>query len=120
MKIVDDSKVGKYIASLMEGVDEKGNPVPVPATLSEIEKLDETLLKVIVEFGPGIYGKFICGRDVKVDGEYNFDETRFGEDKPHNLNKIEKGIPEVSTTLLLYDIGFLFILFLILIIFFNI
>lgn len=112
VKIIDDSDIGNYIAKLLHGIDENGNKVPLFATITEIEKLDEELLKITVEFGPGIYGKLIVGSDVKVEGEYQYNGER--EKRKKGSKTSSKKEFKISTSFLLALIGTLIVIFIIL------
>lgn len=112
VKIIDDSDIGNYIAKLLHGIDEDGNKVPLSATITNIEKLDEELLKIMVEFGPGIYGKLIVGNDVKVEGEYQYNEER--EKKKKSSKQMNKKGFKISTSFLLALIGGLIVAFILL------
>lgn len=112
VKIVDQREIANYLSKLMGGVDENGIAQPILAKIISKEKLDEDLLKIIVEFGPGITGKLICGTDIKVDGEYvNIDYSKIN--KP-NKNSKSKGF-NLSTTFIFLAIIILIIALLILI-----
>ncbi|MCX8058861.1 MAG: DUF4899 domain-containing protein [Spirochaetes bacterium] len=106
VKIIDQREIATFLTKLMNGIDENGNFQPILAKILSKEKLDDDLYKIIVEFGPGITGKLICGTDIKVDGEYaNIDYSK--------INKPTKNIKSRGLNL---STGFIFIAIIILII----
>ena len=67
VKIIDERDIGDYLAKLLSG-KKQGEPVPIPAAITEINKQEETEnLMVMVQFGPGIAGKMIIPPEVKIE-----------------------------------------------------
>lgn len=88
VKITDQREIASFLSKLLGGVDESGVSQPVLAKIVSKEKLDEDLFKIIVEFGPGITGKLICGTDIKVDGEFsNIDYSKINKTTKHSKSK---------------------------------
>ncbi len=67
VKIIDQREIGYYLSGLLDA-RENQESVPVPATIKEISKQEDTdNLMIIVEFGPGIAGKMYISPDIKIE-----------------------------------------------------
>lgn len=65
VRITDTSQIGSYLATLLGG---RNGPetVPLAAPVTRVEELPSGRLRVEFRFGPGVMGKAICDRGVKV------------------------------------------------------
>ena len=67
VKIIDQREIGYYLSGLLDA-RENQESVPVPATIKEISKQEDTdNLMIIVEFGPGIAGKMHISPEIKIE-----------------------------------------------------
>lgn len=64
IKITEQTSRGQYFNDLL-GANEDGEILPVPATVKKVSK-DGKIYTVLVEIGPGIYGKSLDEDTVKV------------------------------------------------------
>ncbi len=66
VKIIDEREIGDYLGNLLGG--KKDNEIiPIPATISEINKQEDTgNLMILVNFGPGIAGKMFIPPEIKI------------------------------------------------------
>lgn len=65
VKITDSSQIGSYLATLLGG-RAGTETVPLAAPVTRVEELPSGRLRVEFRFGPGVMGKAICERGVKV------------------------------------------------------
>jgi hypothetical protein len=67
VKIVEDSPISSYISNLLKGrnVDRLDKEIYI-AELKELKVMDDGGISIMVEFGPGIYGRAYYGEDVKI------------------------------------------------------
>lgn len=65
VRITDGSQIGSYLATLLGG---RNGPetVPLAAPVTRIEELPSGRVRVEFRFGPGIMGKAVCDKGIKV------------------------------------------------------
>ncbi len=114
VKIVDDRKIGLSIRQLMNGEDEDGEIKPVESKVLNIEKLDEDLVMLILDFGPGIHGKLVCGNDVKIEGEFAYSIDY--NNKKKKGKKVKKGFNIATNLIVMFIILIIIIIVLLLLI----
>lgn len=77
VKIIDEREIGDYLAKLLNG-KENEELIPIPATIKEINKQEDTEnLMIVVEFGPGIAGKMFISPEIKIEIHGLEDEIKF-------------------------------------------
>ena len=79
VKISDDREIAQYLGRLLEASED--NNQYINAKINSKEMLDENLFKIIVEFGPGILGKIICGIDVKIEADISGERVEKAKQK---------------------------------------
>jgi len=91
IKITEQTSRGQYFNDLL-GASEGGEILPVPATVKKVSK-EGKIYTVLVEIGPGIYGKSLDEDTVKVK---LYDST---QDKRKSQKTIEPALTTPETTL---------------------
>ncbi|NPV39431.1 hypothetical protein BREVNS_1714 [Brevinematales bacterium NS] len=90
IKITEQTSRGQYFNDLL-GANEGGEILPVPATVKKVSK-EGKIYTVLVEIGPGIYGKSIDEDTVKVK---LYDSA---QDKRKAQKTIEPAVSTIETT----------------------
>lgn len=65
VKVVDERRTGEFLTTLL-GAKKEGKEVPVTGEVVKAEEISADRFKVIVRFGPGIYGEGIVGASIKL------------------------------------------------------
>ncbi len=109
VKITDEREIGNYLASLL-GAKENENLIPIPTTIMEINRQEETgNIMIMVQFGPGIAGRMYVPPEIKL-------ETPLTEE----LAKLEeKDIFKMSSVWIIVLLLILFFIFIYLTIYFG-
>ena len=82
VRMIEDSQLALYISGLLKGIDSENSTGNIfPSELKEIKVLDDGGISILVQFGPGIYGKAYYGEDVKIKPAYSYEE----EAKPRRI-----------------------------------
>jgi hypothetical protein len=66
VKIIDERQIAQYLTSLLGGKEEEGELIPIPALVTRAEILPQERYKLIVKFGPGIFGETIVPQTIKL------------------------------------------------------
>ncbi len=104
VRISDDREIAKFLAKLIINADNQTSE-SISAKILKKENLYENLIKITVEFGPGIYGKVICGTDVKIEAEINGRKFDNFKDSYVQTKKKYNKKNKISANLLLMVIG---------------
>lgn len=117
VRITDDREIAQYLAKLLMNVEEP-NSSSISAKIISKENLYENLIKIMVEFGPGILGKVICGTDVKIEADISGKRLDSIKNIENQSKKSNKKKQKITTNLLLMVLGaivvFVIIIFLVL------
>lgn len=104
VRISDDREIAQYLYKLLVSIEQPNNDY-INAKIISKENLYENLVKIIVEFGPGILGKVICGTDVKIEADISgkrIDDIKNFQTQGKKINKKKRN---KTTNLLLMIIG---------------
>lgn len=71
LRINDEREVAKYLTSLISSFTDRNDTDLLSAKIVGKEMMYDNLYKFTVEFGPGIYGRIVCGTDVKIESEFS-------------------------------------------------
>lgn len=117
VRITDDREIAQYLARLLMNVEEP-NADSINAKIISKENLYENLVKIIVEFGPGILGKVICGTDVRIEADISGKRLEGIKNVENQSKKLNKKKQKITSNLILMVIGaiivFIIIIFLVL------
>jgi len=102
VKIVDEREIGEYLANLL-GAKKNNVIIPIPATIKDIKKQDETgNMMILVQFGPGIAGKMYVPANIKI-------EVPFAEELEKIENEVSGKMNPIWIFLILLIVLFIFI-----------
>lgn len=112
VKISDDREIAQYLAKLLISVEDQSSE-HINARILSKQNLYENLVKIIVEFGPGILGKVICGSDVKIEADISGKRVENLKNSQNQFKKSVKRKNKISSNLLLMVIGAIIVFFII-------
>ncbi len=112
VRISDDRDIAQYLAKLLLNIEPQ-NANSINAKIVSIENLYENLIKIIVEFGPGILGKVICGTDVKIEADISGKRLENLKESQNQFKKSNKKGKKVISNLTLMVIGAIIVFFVI-------
>lgn len=88
VKIVDEREIGEYLADLLKAKKDN-NVIPIPATIKDIKKQDETgNMMILVQFGPGIAGKMYVPADIKIEVPFSEELEKISKTESLKLNPL--------------------------------
>ncbi len=114
VRISDDREIAQYLSKLLINIEEQ-NTDGINAKIISKENLYENLVKFVVEFGPGILGKVICGTDVKIEADISGKRLNEAKDMKSLGKKSTKKRKKMTSNLLLMVIGAVVVFFIIMI-----
>ncbi len=104
VRISDDRDIAQYLSKLLLNTEDQTNN-SINAKIVSKEILYENLVKIIVEFGPGILGKVICATDVKIEADISGKRLEGLKDSQNQFKRSSKKKNKITTNLLLLVIG---------------
>lgn len=111
VKIVDDRPIAEYLSSLLSSTSNTGSsPSHICASAYRAEELEENKYRLIVKFGPGVYGETIILPSIKIK---TLKEEELTEEKK---TKSQQNV-QINITPLMFTQALLFILLIALIVF---
>ncbi|NMC67092.1 MAG: hypothetical protein GYA61_02595 [Spirochaetales bacterium] len=114
VRISDDREIAQYLSKLLINIEEQSSDM-INAKIISKENLYENLVKFIVEFGPGILGKVICGTDVKIEADISGKRLNEVKDFQTHGKKSIKKRKTMTSNVLLMVIGAIVVFFIIMI-----